>query len=165
MPTITDDVTIDDLRAALDNPDDSAIDTVLINLVAVVASSADARLIAQRRAAVERLRTSPAIGDVDADKLARAVSALGLALSHLRLSAAAERSNREGGALLREIRSALTDAARPKDLIEQTGADPAQVARALRKLEDTGELERVPSPTGDGRERWYRLASRHRQTG
>ena len=159
MSTATVDATIDDLRDALNACDSAMALAVTMNLVAVVSVSADARLIAQTRARIDRLRTTQSVPEVDAATLSQAVVALGLSLTRLRISAAAERSSREGGELAHEIRAALAVPARPKDLIERTGADPAQVARVLRKLEDADEVERVASPVGDGRERWYRLRS------
>jgi HTH-type transcriptional regulator/antitoxin HigA len=150
-------VTIDDLRAALASENSGVVEAITMNVVATTSSTADARLLARRRAELDRLRLSPSVSEADAATLGRAVTALGLALTGLRMSTAAERSTREGGELANEIREALAEPARPKDLIERTGADPAQVARVLRRLEQAGEVERAANPAGDGRERWYQV--------
>ena len=155
MQNATVDATTNQLRVALEDCEPTLIDATLMDLVASVSSTADARTIAVARAGIERLRSREPSGSETNTKLAQAVASLGLALTRVRVAESDERTMREGGALVRELLTALDVAARPKDLIERTGADPAQVARALRKLEAAGEIARVDSPSGDGRERWY----------
>jgi HTH-type transcriptional regulator/antitoxin HigA len=155
MPNATVEATTDDLRAALKSGEQSHVDATLLDLVASVASTADARAIAVARASIERLRSREQTGSDNDTKLTQAVASLGLALTRVRVAESDERNAREGGALAREVLAALDAPARPKDLIERTGADPAQIARALRKLEAAGDVVRVAGRSGDARERWY----------
>ncbi len=155
MSNITIEPTTSDLRTALAAGSDVEINAALLDLIASSSASGDARTIAQARAGIERLRTVEPSDSAHVTMLAQAVASLGHVLTRLRLTETEERNVREGGALARELLEVLDTPSRPKDLIEHTGADPAQIARSLRKLEASGDVERVQSPTGDARERWY----------
>jgi DNA-binding MarR family transcriptional regulator len=128
----------------------------VVELAARSAANEDSRTLARLRADLSRLRRRTQSDEVTA-AFDGAIAALGSALSQKRLERADERAIRESGALLHEVFDLLDTPRRPKDLIDQTGADPSQIARALRKLERNNAVVQVSGAAlSDGRERWYK---------